>query len=251
MMNTMVNSKGETPRGRRYDALLIDLDGTLLDLDLDKFIPAYMQSLAKYFSHHLPKEKFAFHLLSATENTIGSKDHSLTNEAAFFADFCRRLEVERREIDPLIKEFYEKDFPRLSSWGAPRPHAPDVLETAQQRDLKLVLATQPIFPRVAIVERLAWGGLSAEPFDLITTMENMHYCKPHQEYYLEISRMIAVPPERCLMAGNNTQDDICAAQAGMGTFLVEGNIIDHGEDIPPIDYRGTLEELAAFIDEEL
>ena len=32
---------------RRYDALLIDLDGTLLQIDLKKFIPAYIETLAK------------------------------------------------------------------------------------------------------------------------------------------------------------------------------------------------------------
>lgn len=236
---------------RRYDALLVDLDGTLIDLDLSEFIPAYMQALAKYFSEHLPRDEFTFHLLSATKTTIESEDPGRTNEATFFADFCRRLEVDHTAINPLIEEFYDRDYPRLRPLGAPRPHARSVLEAAQQRGLKLVLATQPIFPHRAVVERLSWGELSVAPFDLITALENMRYCKPRPEYYLEIAHMIAVPPERCLMAGNDTLDDICAAQAGMGTFLVEGNIIDHGEDIPPVDYRGTLKELAAFIDQEL
>lgn len=247
----MKSSNLESTSERRYDALLVDLDGTLLDLDLSEFIPAYMQSLAKYFSEYLPPKEFSFHLLAATKNTIESEDPGLTNEATFFADFCRRLEVDHAAINPLIEEFYEKDFPRLRSWGAPRPHARSVLEAAQQRNLKLVLATQPIFPHRAVVERLTWGELSAAPFDLITTLENMRYCKPRPEYYFEIAQMIAVPPERCLMAGNDTLDDICAAQAGMATFLVEGNIIDHGKDIPPVDYRGTLKELAAFIDQKL
>lgn len=235
---------------RRYDALLIDLDGTLLKLDLIRFIPAYIEALAKYFSDRLPPEKFAYHLLEATKTTIESDDSGRTNEAVFYGDFCRRLEVERAAINPLIEGFYEDEFPRLRSWGAPRPHAGSVLAAARRQGLKLVLATQPIFPRSAVIERLSWGGLSAASFDLITTIENMHYCKPRPEYYLEIARKIEIPPERCLMAGNDTLEDICAARAGMGTFLVEGDVIDRGEEALPSDYRGTLAELAALIEED-
>lgn len=243
-------NKLEPAAVRRYDALLIDLDGTLLKLDPVQFIPAYLEALAKRFSDRLPPERFAHHLLAATKITIESEDSGRTNEAVFYADFCRRLEVERAAINPLIEEFYENEFPRLRSWGTPRPHARSVLDAARRRGLKVVLATQPVFPRSAVIERLSWGGLPAASFDLITTIENMHYCKPRPEYYLEIARKIEIPPERCLMAGNDTQEDICAAKAGMGTFLVEGEVIDRGEEALPFDYRGTLAELAALIEED-
>ncbi len=234
---------------RPYDALLIDLDGTLIELDLERFVPAYVQALAKYFSDCLPPDTFAAHLLAATKRTMENEDPGQTNEAVFYADFCRRLGVERQAIDPLTEEFYKKDFPGLRSWGAPRPYAQEALNAALSRGLKLVLATQPVFPRTAVVERLSWGGLSAAPFDLITTIENMHHCKPLSEYYLEIARKIEIPPERCIMAGNDTLDDISAAKAGMGTFLVEGSVIQGASAEPTSDYRGTLAKLATLIEE--
>jgi len=244
----MMKNKPEPAPARRFDALLIDLDGTLLKLDLLRFIPAYMKALAAYFSSHLPPEKFTAHLLATIKVMMESDDPGRTNEAVFYEDFCRRLGVAREEIDPLIEEFYRDEFPRLRSWGAPRPHARKVLKAARRQGLKLVLATQPVFPRSAVVERLSWGGLSAASFDLITSLENMHYCKPRPEYYCEIARMIEIPPERCLMAGNDTVEDISAARAGMATFLVEGEVIDRGEAAPSFDYRGTLAELAALIE---
>lgn len=239
---------GQAP-ARRYDALLVDLDGTLLDLDLERFVPAYVEALAKYFADRLPADTFALHLLAATGSTMQNEDAGQTNEAVFYADFCRRLGVERGAIDPLTEEFYKKDFPGLRPWGSPRPHAQETLEAARGRGLKLVLATQPVFPRTAVVERLSWGGLSAAPFDLITTIENMHHCKPRPEYYLEIARKIEIPPERCIMAGNDTLDDISAAKAGMGTFLVEGGVMDRAPAGPRPEYRGTLADLAALIKE--
>ncbi len=248
MMKPMGNRiPGRAPL-RRYDALLIDLDGTLLDLDLERFVPAYVTALAGYFSDRLPPDTFARHLLESTRSTMVNEEPHRTNEAVFYADFCRRLGVERTDIDPLTEEFYRKDFPGLRPWGAPRPHAREVLEAARSCNLKLVLATQPVFPRTAVVERLSWGGLPAAPFDLITTIENMHYCKPSPGYYLEIARKIETPPERCIMAGNDPLDDISAARAGMGTFLVEGGVIERTPAEPASDYRGTLAELAALIE---
>lgn len=239
-----------TAPGRRYDALLIDLDGTLLRLDLGRFVPAYFEALARYFSGHLPPDRFARLLMAATRTAMENEGCEQTNEAAFYEHFCSRLELERSAIDPLVERFYAEKFPSLRSWGGPRPDAPAVLQAARERGLKLVLATQPIFPRVAAMERLSWGGLQGDLFDLITSAENMHYCKPRREYYLEISAKIGIPPERCLMAGNDTLEDISAAGAGMGTFLVEGEIIHRGEGTPAHDYRGTLAELAALIEND-
>ena len=235
---------------QRFEALLIDLDGTLIELELDRFVPAYFEALSGYFSELHSPDQFARHLLTATRTTIRDQERSKTNETTFFADFCRNLGSDRAAIDPLIREFYRNEFPRLRSWSAPRSHARSVLETARRQGLKLVLATQPVFPHSAAVERLSWGGLSEEYFDLITTIENMHSCKPHPDYYLEIASRIAVAPERCLMAGNDTLEDISATRAGMGTFLVEGGVIDRGEDALPHDYRGTLADLARFIEND-
>ena len=232
-----------------YEALLVDLDGTLIGLDLERFIPAYIEAIAQYFSGRLPKEQFSAHLLDSTSRMLRCKDALKSNEAVFFADFSRRVEMDRAALDPLLEKFYRDEFPRLRSWSKARPQAQDVLEAARQKGVKLVLATQPIFPLVAAKERLSWGGLSAPGFDLITSLENMHFCKPHPEYYLEIARLIGVAPERCLMAGNDTLEDMNAAKAGMTTFLVEGEIIDRGEEALPSDYRGSLSDLAGLIEE--
>ena len=97
-------------------------------------------------------------------------------------------------------------------------------------------------------QRLDWGGLSADDFDLITSIENMHFCKPHAEYYLEITRMIGCPPEQCLMAGNDVVEDLNAAAAGLDTFLVDDFILRRGHHRPEYKYRGSLKELAVFID---
>jgi FMN phosphatase YigB (HAD superfamily) len=78
-------------------------------------------------------------------------------------------------------------------------------------------------------------------------MNNMHFCKPNHNYYLEIAEKIGIPPDRCLMAGNDTVEDLVASEVGMKTFLVDDHILDRSGGEPISDFRGSLKELARFL----
>lgn len=231
-----------------YKALLIDLDGTLLDLDIQQFIDAYIDALSDRFIEYLDKKDFAEQLFGATSVMVKNGDPGKSNEEIFYEDFCRRIGLSEKEIKPVVKDFYDNDFPRLSCWAREHPQAEAVIEAAKSKNLTLVLATNPIFPAAAILERLSWSGFTEKDFTLITTMENMHFCKPRKEYYMEIADVIGCPPELCLMAGNDTLEDLIAAKAGMDTYLVDDFILQRDEKEPVCDYRGSLKELAAFLD---
>ncbi len=232
-----------------YKALLLDLDGTLLDLEIDQFIAAYIEALAKRFDGYIEQEDFARHLFGATSVMVENEDPTKSNETVFYEEFCQRTDQYYDLIKPIIDDFYCRDFPHLSCWGKKHPYARAVVETAKNKNLALVLATNPIFPSPAILQRLAWSGLEKENFQLITTMENMHFCKPKKEYYLEIARKIGYRPEQCLMAGNDTLEDLSASEAGMDTFLVDDLILQRDSKEPVCSYRGSLKDLAIFIEQ--
>lgn len=233
----------------RYDALLIDLDGTLLDIDFEKFLISYINALSLRFADYIGRDDFVTHLFGATSVMIENEDPLKKNDTVFYEDFCRRIGYTHDQIKLIVDDFYRHDFPDLSCWGNEHPHARTVIETAQRKNLALVLATNPIFPATAVLQRLSWGGFSEKEFQLVTTMENMHFCKPKADYYLEIARKINCPPERCLMAGNDTLEDLSASKAGMGTFLVEDFILQRDSVEPYCDYRGSLHDLAILIGE--
>ena len=231
----------------KYTAVLLDLDGTLLDIDLDRFIKAYVKALSARFTDLIDPETFTRHLFRSTSAMVKNFDPAKSNREVFYEDFCRRIGCSLAEIEPIIEDFYENDFPRLSRWGRKLPHAAEVVETVRGKNLPLVLATNPIFPPAAIKHRLTWAGLGAGQFDLITTMDNMHFCKPNPDYYREIAAKINCAPQQCLMAGNDTLEDLVAARAGMDTYLVEDYIL-HRHNIKPVyNYRGSLARLAEFL----
>jgi FMN phosphatase YigB (HAD superfamily) len=75
----------------------------------------------------------------------------------------------------------------------------------------------------------------------------MSTCKPNPEYFLDLASRLDVEPSACLMVGNDVQQDLPASEAGMGTFLVEGQVIDRGSSQFEPDARGSLEDLGRFL----
>lgn len=223
--------------------ILFDLDGTLLPMDTEKFIHNYIKELSKYVSHLVDPKEFVNALWKGTEAAIRNLDGSVTNEQVFEKTFLELLSINREEIWPTLDEFYEKVFPTFSYLCKPTPMARQVVEEAIQQGFKIVVATNPVFPKVAIDHRLSWAGVIDLPFEHVTVYENSTFTKPHVQYYQSICDKLNVDPKNCIMVGNDKQEDLPASQIGMKTFLVEGYIIDRGEPDFPVDDQGSLEEL--------
>lgn len=227
----------------RVKALLFDLDGTLLGNDTEAFLQHYVPALAGVAGHHVPPERFVAQLLCATEAMIKSNDPTTTNEEVFAAAFYEPLGLVRAEWEPRFARFYAEDYPALSRLTGARPAARRVLDLAQARGHALVVATNPVFPRVALMERLRWAKVADYPWDLITDYETMHHCKPSLGYYHEIAALIGRRPDQCLMIGNDVEEDMVAGRTGMLTFLETSQPIQRRPGPTGADFAGTLDEL--------
>lgn len=203
-------------------AILFDLDGTLLNIDIDKFIKSYFRSLCEHLKDFVDPNTFAQNLWASTGAMVENNNPHLTNKEAFLKHFYTWMKYPHEQVWPLIDDFYEHIFPTLQGDSGPYPEIADLFAYLKKQDVKLVLATNPIFPRTAIIHRLKWSQLNPEDFALITSYEIMHYTKPNPKYYLEVAEMINVPPQNCLMIGNDYDLDILpAAACGMKTFYVD------------------------------
>jgi FMN phosphatase YigB (HAD superfamily) len=106
---------------------------------------------------------------------------------------------------------------------APRRAAPKIVEWAGQLGLQVVIATNPLFPRTAIEQRMQWGGVGVDRFDydLVTAYENCRATKSHEAYYRDIVAFLGRRPEECLMVGDNWGCDIaCAARTGIRGYWI-------------------------------
>lgn len=228
-------------------AVLFDLDGTLLRVDTQAMIDAYVRALARWFADRIPPGRFLRALHTATQAMMRNEDPARTNRDVFAAAFYPAIGASEAAMAGPLAEFYARAYPTLRGSVRPDPAARQAVRAALDRGLQAVIATQPIFPETAIRQRLAWAGIGDLPFTHITTYETAHFCKPHPGYFLEIAETIGRKPGECLMAGNDADHDIAASRVGMRTFLVTDHVIGRAGALPAIDHTGTLADLAAFL----
>ncbi len=229
-------------------ALLFDLDGTLLPMDTDAFVKEYMKAIVPHVDSYLDQQSFLKVLWGGTKEMITNLDPKLTNEEVFKAYFTKNTGIEEEEIWPVFNRFYQEYFPELKIHTSPSTISKEIIHLAKEQGRKIAVATNPVFPKTAIYERLKWLELDDYPFDHVTVYENSHFCKPNPQYFQEILDRIGAAPEETVMIGNDIQEDMVASKLGMKTFLVTDNLIDRGEPAYNIDQRGTLEELKKYIE---
>ena len=210
-------------RNSGLKALLLDLDDTLIDNPMDTFIPAYFQALENFVADVVSPKLFIAELLAATRTMSHNDGSGPSNEEVFSEAFYPAVGVPRAELEPLLERFYAEAFPKLRPLTDPRPAAPRIIEWAQGRGLQVVIATNPLFPRTAIEQRMEWGGIGVGTFtyDRVTSYENSHATKSRPAYYSEILDALGRRPEECLMVGDNWEWDVaCAAEAGIAGFWI-------------------------------
>lgn len=205
-------------------AILFDLDDTLLDTNMDQFIPKYLDALGFKMRHLMDPKQLIDLVLESTYMMIENQDPKLTNEEVFYNHFYPRTEFSRTEFQPLIEEFYDMDFPKLKIYTNSIPHVVNSVKAIYDKGYKIVVATNPLFPAKAIYHRIDWAGLSKIDFNLITTYENSHFCKPNPYYYIEIIEKLEVKPDEAIMIGDDYKNDIIPAESiGMQTYYINSN----------------------------
>lgn len=230
--------------------LLFDLDGTLLPMDQDYFTKGYFKQLVPRFAHLIDPEAFVAQMWKSTEAMIRSEDPDMTNEHVFKKDFLTAIGAEESVYWPIFEDFYAGQFGELSHLSDPTPLARQICEAALDKGYEIVLATNPLFPRTAIEHRMRWAGVDGLPFTLVTTLEEMHFCKPNPRYYQEILHKINRSPESCMMIGNDSFEDLIAGKLGVKTYWVTDCAMEN-EKALPFDRKGTMEDLLRFVRDEL
>jgi FMN phosphatase YigB (HAD superfamily) len=210
-------------------AVLFDLDNTLIRFDEREFFEAYIPRISTVFSDMMPLETLITKLLLSTQMLVNNNGQ-MSNAEYFMSSFSEGYEGYQEEIWKRFIKFYETEFDRFQALVSVTPGVREVFVKLKKTGVKLVIASNPIWPQIVQMKRLSWAGLGDWNFELVTHIENMSYCKPHIEYYLEICQKIDEKPNGCLMVGNDPVNDLVVAKIGMKTFLVtDGSEFDGSE----------------------
>ena len=225
-------------------AVLFDLDGTLLPMDLAAFSKDYFGRLMR----HLAPLSFMTSM-GAGITAMSKNDNSRSNEEAYWEAFTAVSGKDILNHMDVFEDFYENKFDLVAPTCGYNPESARLVHALQARGIRVILATNPMLPRIATQKRIAWAGLTPEDFELYTTYEDFGTCKPNPAYYLDVLSRTGLTPDDCIMVGNDVAEDMmAAAKAGIRGFLLTDCLINTpNADI--CDYpHGGFAELNAYIE---
>lgn len=202
--------------------LLFDLDNTLIKNSMSRFLPAYLEKLARFLSGYVPNIDIQSAVLQGTEQMLLNSDPQQTLEEKFDSYFYPTLGVKKVVIIPEITYFYEEIFPQLQQLVDSIPSAKNLITQLAAQQIQLVIATNPLFPQRAILHRLTWAdlGIPNNYYALISSYEAFHYAKPNSAYYAEILAKLGWLDNPIGMIGNDWEMDIVPAEKiGIPTFF--------------------------------
>ncbi len=226
-------------------AVLFDLDGTLIEVDLKKFIPSYLNLLSDSISHLVSPKKVISKLLKASE-AVNHNNGTQTNDSVFAEVFFPIGGYTREDIQPYFDKFYEFQFFELKKFTKKKEYARSVIQKIFEKNLKVVIATTPVLPLTAIQQRLEWAGVGDFDYSLITHIENSRANKPNLLYFQGIIDYLEIPPKNCLMVGDEAKDMV-AAKIGCPTFLVESQNTEMTPEMLKPSYKGNLEDILELL----
>jgi len=233
---------------RRIKALLLDLDDTLLINDMGAFAPHYYRALLASFDGVCPPGLFLEALQAGMRAMLQNDGSGPTNEVVFSEVFCARSGLDRASTLARFARFYSQEFDKLAVHTQADPDARRLVELAFAEGYQVAIATQPVFPRKAILTRLRWAQVPAEEYayDYVSSYEVLAACKPSPLYFETIVRALGRAPEKCLMVGDSPSSDLPAQRVGLRTFWVSRRAARPLLGIR-CDAQGTLGDLIALL----
>ena len=233
----------------KIKAVFFDLDGTLLPMDQDIFIKAYLGGLVNLLAPKGYDPKAIAGALWKSTDAMVKNNGAKTNEEVFWDNFCAILGKEVRNEETALEEFYKTDFQKIKDYCGYTPKSKELVDRLKANGITVVLATNPLFPAIATESRIRWAGLSPEDFSVYTTYENSRFCKPNLDYYRVLLDQVGVAPSECLMVGNDVGDDMVAESLGMNVFLLTDCLINKTDKSVEDFKHGGFDELKKYIEE--
>jgi FMN phosphatase YigB (HAD superfamily) len=230
------------------NTIVFDLDGTLLPLDMDNFMHIYFKEMGIAFQDMIEPKRLVDNVWKATNAMVNNIEYR-TNEDVFMENFQTLIEADLDIYKKRFDEFYDQGFLKTKSAVSYMPLIVEAVSLLKQKGYQIVLATNPLFPRKAIIHRLQWAGFKEEDFIYITCYENNHYCKPQIQFYQEVLREAGKSAAECMMVGNDVEEDLVAGELGMQTYLITNNIIKRTDADICCTYQGSYEDFLKFAQE--
>jgi FMN phosphatase YigB (HAD superfamily) len=201
--------------------VLFDLDDTLLSTHMDQFLPGYFALLGETLSHLGSHEQITGQIQFAVQQMVKNQDPEKTLKEIFDENFYPALSTTEQACQHTLESFYQNIYPDLKPITQARPAAADLVKWCQSEGMVMAIATNPLFPHSATLQRIQWAGLDPAEFSYFTSYDDFHFTKPHLSYYAEVLGRLGWPEGPIVMIGDNLTYDLFPVDTfGYATYWV-------------------------------
>lgn len=188
------------------DALLFDIDGTLLDTNW-----AHVEAWQRAFEsagHHIAKDRIELEIGKGGDKLVPS----ILGEAVEKKDGDALRKRQQAEFEKVAKQ---RGFSAFTG-------AMELLATARKQKLKVALATSSNKEHLRILEEAA-GVKLKDAADLIVTADDAEESKPAPDIVAAAVKKLRLKPAQCALIGDTLYDMQAARRAGViGIGLLTG-----------------------------
>ncbi len=226
-------------------AVFFDLDGTLLPLDMKEFMALYYEAIEESGFYGRISKQNGREIFNAAVYAMLKNDGRTSNRDVFYGAIESMAGVTSDELIPHMEGFYNNQFRRLKACARPDKNVPLVIDEIKAKGFRLIIATNPLFPKTATDQRIEWAGLDPADFEYVSYYHNSSWCKPNHGFYREILSKLSLSASECYIVGNDVTEDMGAVELGFKGFLLLDNIIGDIERAPVCE-RGGYSQLLDF-----
>lgn len=181
------------------DTLLLDMDGTLLDLHFDNY----------FWLHYLPQAYSDTHNIDPAQ-AVPDLHQRFTDKRGSLSWYC--LDYWSRELQLDIVALKHQ----LEDKIAIRPFVPEFLQQQRQAGKQLILVTNA--HRASLSLKMAKTGLATQ-FDALVSTHDYGAPKEDPALWAALQNDYRYNPSRCLLIDDSEPILDCAAACGIGHLL--------------------------------
>lgn len=131
-------------------AVFFDLDGTLLPMDQESFLKAYMGSLAQKMQPYGYDPKALIAAIWKGTGAMVANDGKERNDEVFWKVFSAAFGRDTRVDEPVFEEFYREEFQNIAKVCGFDPMAAEVIQAVKASGKRLflppILSSPPLPP---------------------------------------------------------------------------------------------------------
>lgn len=231
---------------KTLNTILFDLDGTLLAIDDQAFEQTYFKALAYELRDLFDPETLVKIIWKATKLMVADvSDRS--NQDVFMEEMQKLCTYDPAYLWERFMTFYAGPFDALKQHIQPNPSMLEAVDLLYEKGYQLAIATNPLFPKLAVDKRIEWAQLNPKQFNYVSSFEGNSACKPQLKFYQEVLNHLNVSAETCMMVGNDPLEDMIAKQLGMRTYLVHDYLVDRPETEPMWNDSGRMQDFLSYV----